>query len=175
MTAQLKTLWLPALLALSLTACGPKPTPSPTQTPPAAQSIPTEAPPTPVSPVATPARQESVGVSPVMGETGKNVAPRDDVTPPAPETTQAEISIVNTAKADLAQRLNIAAADITVVGLEEITWRNGALGCPQPGMMYTQALVPGYKITLRAGGAVYAYHGAEGRGPFLCENESDAQ
>lgn len=176
MTTYLKIIWLPALLALSLTACGPKPTPpsptdAPAEKPPAAQNLPTDTPrPTPPqSPVATPARQESVGVSPVKGGIGKNVAPRDDVTPP-PESISAEsISVVNTAKTDLAQRLNISAEAISVTGLEDVTWQNGALGCPQPGMMYTQALIPGYKITLQANGAVFNYHGAAGQKPFLCE------
>jgi len=112
----------------------------------------------------------------VKGDTGEAVAPRDDPTPAAPESISAEnISVVNTAKADLAQRLNLSAEEITVTGLEEVTWRNGALGCPKPGMMYTQSLIPGYKITLQAGEATYAYHGAAGQKPFLCEEVGNAQ
>jgi hypothetical protein len=37
-------------------------------------------------------------------------------------------------------------------------------------MVYPQVLAEGYRIELRVKGQVYAYHGGEGRGPFLCEN-----
>jgi hypothetical protein len=52
-------------------------------------------------------------------------------------------------------------------------WRDGSLGCPQPDMMYTQALVDGYLIQLSAGSRLYNYHGANGRDPFLCTNSLD--
>lgn len=52
---------------------------------------------------------------------------------------------------------------------EEVTWRDGSLGCPQPGMRYKQVLVNGYRIVLRHGGSEYPYHGAGARPPFLCE------
>jgi hypothetical protein len=30
-------------------------------------------------------------------------------------------------------------------------WNDGSLGCPEPGMMYTQALVNGYWLIIEAG------------------------
>ena len=39
-----------------------------------------------------------------------------------------------------------------MVSVEEVTWRDGSRGCAQPGMAYTQALIDGSRITLRAGG-----------------------
>ena len=71
-------------------------------------------------------------------------------------------------QADLANRLGLDPADISVVSSGAVTWRSGALGCPKPDMNYTQALVPGFQIILQAGQARYHYHAAAGRPPFYC-------
>ena len=69
---------------------------------------------------------------------------------------------------DLAGRLGIAAADVTVVDARAVTWGDSSLGCPEPGMMYTQQLVDGTLVVLEAGGRRYEYHGGD---PLaLCEN-----
>ena len=64
-------------------------------------------------------------------------------------------------KADLAGRLGIEAEAIELVQAEAVTWPDGSLGCPEPGMFYTQALVEGYRVILRAGGEEYDYRAAE--------------
>ena len=51
-----------------------------------------------------------------------------------------------------------------------LTWPDGSLGCPKPGEMYTQMIVPGYRVVLQAGGERYAYH-SDQRGRFVvCAN-----
>ena len=75
---------------------------------------------------------------------------------------------VRSAIDDLAERIGVAADAIEVAEATYVTWPNGALGCPEPGMAYTQALVPGYRIRLEHDAAVHHYHGAEGRPPFHC-------
>ena len=71
--------------------------------------------------------------------------------------------------ADAALRSGVVEADIVVVRGESVTWSDGSLGCPQPGMNYTQALVPGYWVVLDADGTDYDYR-ASARGFFtLCE------
>ena len=77
---------------------------------------------------------------------------------------------VEQAKADLAKRLGVDAARVTLVSSEEVTWSDGSLGCPEPGMMYTQALVPGARIILEVDGTQYNYHSGANRAPFLCEH-----
>lgn len=72
------------------------------------------------------------------------------------------------ARADLADRLGVAPATIELVERSEVTWRDGSLGCPQPGMAYTQALVNGSRIVLRHAGVDYHYHSGRGRQPFYC-------
>lgn len=67
------------------------------------------------------------------------------------------------AVAHLAQLLGVSPDAITVVSVEEVTWPDTSLGCPQPGMMYTQVLTPGYRLVLEAGGKTYEYHAGRGR------------
>lgn len=84
------------------------------------------------------------------------------------------VSRVEVAKADLATRIGTDEG-IVVVQVEDVMWPDGSLGCPQPGMAYTQALVDGYRIELSDGDTTYFYHGAAGRDPFLCENVDEPE
>jgi hypothetical protein len=77
---------------------------------------------------------------------------------------------VDAAVADLAAAAGVDARDVEVVTAQQVTWSDGSLGCPEPGMMYTQALVPGYRIVLAVGGDEVAYHGAEGAAPGRCDD-----
>ena len=58
-----------------------------------------------------------------------------------------------------------------MLSAEAVTWSDGSLGCPQPGMMYTQALVPGYRVRIQAGGQVLDYHAGRSGQPALCPAE----
>lgn len=77
---------------------------------------------------------------------------------------------VEQATADLVKRLGVQAAAVKVVTAEEVTWSDGSLGCPEPGMRYTQALINGMRIILEADGKRYEYHSGGPRTPFLCED-----
>jgi len=74
---------------------------------------------------------------------------------------------------DLSNRLKITPEMIELVNIAQVVWRDGSLGCPQPGMLYTQALVNGVRIRLRAGDVIYHYHSSRNGIPFLCENPSE--
>jgi len=39
-----------------------------------------------------------------------------------------------------------------------VTWSDGALGCPKPGLSYTQVLVPGYRVTAATSAGRMLYH-----------------
>jgi hypothetical protein len=83
---------------------------------------------------------------------------------------------VDLAVADLAFRLERDASAIEVVGAEHVTWPDGSLGCAEPGMMYTQALVDGSRVMLAVDRRtrVFIYHAGWDRQPFLCPStESD--
>ncbi len=71
---------------------------------------------------------------------------------------------------DLARRALVKHEAITVVSATEQQWSDGAMGCPQPGRMYTQMIVPGYRVVMQAAGDRYAYH-SDRRGNFIvCSN-----
>ena len=84
---------------------------------------------------------------------------------PSPETEAAsEIGsqvmqpMIEHIRADAAQRAGVALDDVKVLTVESVTWPDGSLGCPEPGMMYTQALVQGYRIRVDAAGTPMSYH-----------------
>ncbi|WP_152192728.1 hypothetical protein [Georgenia satyanarayanai] len=80
-------------------------------------------------------------------------------TPPAPTGPAVERTPqVEAAVADLAEHLGIDPAAVTVVSREDVTWPDGSLGCPRPGMSYTQAQVPGARLVLAAEGREFSYH-----------------
>jgi hypothetical protein len=80
------------------------------------------------------------------------------------------MDIVDPAVLDLSRRLRVPEDEIDLVGVEEVTWPDGSLGCPQPDQMYTPALVEGQRIILGHGGRVYIYHAGGDVPPFLCES-----
>ncbi len=81
---------------------------------------------------------------------------------------------INDAKQDLASELGEPAAAVEIIRAERVTWPDGSLGCPRPGMLYTQALVRGYFIQLRAAGRHWNYHGGRGGPPRLCDSPDEA-
>jgi hypothetical protein len=70
--------------------------------------------------------------------------------------------------ADALNRSGADASAVTVARAESVIWNDGALGCPEPGVMYTQALVEGYWVVLDVSGQPYDYRASE-QGAFkLC-------
>ena len=63
-----------------------------------------------------------------------------------------------------------ARAVVRVVEVVEVTWSDGSLGCPQPGVNYTQALANGQRVVLAAGGMTYEYHSGPNRPLFYCSD-----
>ena len=53
---------------------------------------------------------------------------------------------------------------------EAVTWSDGSIGCPEEGMMYTQALVPGYRVILDIAGEELAFHAPESGEFAPCAN-----
>jgi hypothetical protein len=80
--------------------------------------------------------------------------------------SQAMQTMLEQIRADGAQRAGVAPGDVKILAVESVTWSDGSLGCPEPGMMYTQALVRGYRIRVDAAGTVLQYH-ANARYAFL--------
>ena len=53
--------------------------------------------------------------------------------------------------ADASKRTGVPTGELVVTNAWRRTWSDGSLGCPQPGMHYTQALVPGWQVIVAAG------------------------
>ncbi len=49
------------------------------------------------------------------------------------------------------------------------TWNDGSLGCPQPGQLYTQALVDGFQVVLEVDDEQFDYRVGSGTDVRLCE------
>ena len=91
--------------------------------------------------------------------------PEPTMTVPAAEQAR-----VAAAVADLATRQQIDLGEVKVVQATAVQWRDGSLGCPQPGMSYIQAITPGFLLVLESQGVRYEYHGGAAGPLTLCEN-----
>ncbi len=80
-------------------------------------------------------------------------------------------SVLDLALADLGAQLGQTARTIRVLSIEETTWTDSSLGCPQPGMAYLTVLTPGYRIVLDADGTQYPYHTSYSR-VVLCQRDA---
>jgi len=58
---------------------------------------------------------------------------------------------------ELAAQLGIAASEVTVRAARGVTWGDASLGCPMPGLAYTQALVDGAQVVMDVGSVRYDY------------------
>ena len=80
--------------------------------------------------------------------------PRGETSPVKGEVSQRILDpILNKASA----LANVAREQLVIVRAESVVWNDGSLGCPEPGMMYTQALVNGYCVVIEAAGRTYDF------------------
>lgn len=102
--------------------------------------------------------------------------PTDDALPAGPvDPSILERDEVKAAIAAEAQRKGVAEDEVEVTGFAEVTWTDGALGCPQPGMHYTQALVDGQQLILEVDGERASYHaGRDGQFRYCANPVSPA-
>jgi len=69
---------------------------------------------------------------------------------------------------DLVDR-GVSTDGLEVVSARAMTWPNGALGCPKPGMAYTQMVTAGYQVVVKAGQKTYDYRFGTSATPRLCQ------
>ncbi len=62
------------------------------------------------------------------------------------------------ARKDLASRLGVSEREVLFLSGEGKTWNDGSLGCPEPGVMYTQAQVHGWVLKFGHRQQVFTYH-----------------
>jgi hypothetical protein len=149
-----------------------------TETPAATLSVADVTPTTAATPVPSPAPPSTV----TAASATPFLQPPPQVTAlalPVPEVQPPPVNIVEQATlpadllarliSDLAVRSGSDPSAITLIGAEAVIWNDGALGCPQPGMVYPQVQVEGYRVLLRIGDRDYDYRVGKGGSFVLCE------
>lgn len=66
--------------------------------------------------------------------------------------------LVAKARLNAQERTGIAASRWRVTEVTAKEWSDTALGCPQPGQVYSQVVTPGYLIRLESSGRKLEYH-----------------
>jgi len=92
-------------------------------------------------------------------------------TPPSKEAVVAIVnlqSVTQQALADASSLTGVERARLVVVEAQAVTWQDSSIGCPQQGMQYTMALVPGYRVRIQAGERLLDYHASSRGSPVLC-------
>lgn len=96
--------------------------------------------------------------------------PTDDATGPDDDVSQTMLDdLVQQASADT----GVPVDEIEVLAAEAVTWNDGSIGCPEEGMGYTQALVPGFRVMLEVAGERIQYHAASDGAFFPCDDPSE--
>jgi len=75
---------------------------------------------------------------------------------------------------DAARRFSVSENEVVLVNAERVTWSDGSMGCPDPGQMYTQMLVPGFRIAAKTGAGQMLYH-TDSRGTVVTCADSRIQ
>lgn len=139
-----------ALLVFAGCAPSPAEEPKTSMEQEAPPTSPLEAPTSPLSPLLTPLAEFPVPVEGVTGE--------------------APINLLEAILADAAARTGLERNALIVLQDEAVVWSDGSLGCPEPDMMYTQALVEGYHVIVQAGDRQLDYRASRSGFFKLCEN-----
>ena len=60
--------------------------------------------------------------------------------------------------ADAAKRFKVAESSVVLTRAEQVDWPDGSLGCPEPGRVYTQMLVAGFRVVAKTAAGEMLYH-----------------
>lgn len=109
---------------------------------------------------------ESTGVAPTA-RTGRappsRIPPSAEAVSALPAGTPVGIAAVprelrRAVVADAAKRFGVAESAVVLTRAEQVTWNDGSLGCPEPGRMYTQSLIAGYRVVAKTTEGELPYH-----------------
>ncbi len=174
------------LVAILLTGCQPGSEPLPEDSPEperpsTAPTLPPDQNPTTASSSAYPAPAYPAPAYPEPVDTGLIERMTPEATPkvervpslePAPVLGEVPNDIMQALQADLLAKVTADSTQVQVTRAEFVQWPDGSLGCPQPGIEYTQAIVPGYWVVLEVEGQSFDYRVTE-KGYFqLCTNKT---
>lgn len=95
--------------------------------------------------------------------------PTPSVETSSPEDLRAQPRVA-AAIDDTARREGVDPGLVSIAAWSPVEWSDGSLGCPKPGMVYTQAVEPGELLILRVGSGLYQYHARTGGTFTYCED-----
>ena len=98
-----------------------------------------------------------------------NTPPTQATTVSTPPTGAVPAEFLDAVLADAASRTGLAVGDFEVVKAEVAEWSDGSLGCPEPGVFYTQAIVSGFWVVIETPQGVLDYRLDATGGFRLCE------
>jgi hypothetical protein len=166
---------IPALM-LTLAACGQAlpSTSQPTASGATAQPIATSAPAPTEAPAPTAA--PSATSAPTAMPTATS-APTTTADQPTPTDSGASVrppdALILAAQLRLAQHLGVPANSLMLQSANQKDWPDGALGCPQPGQLYPQVVIPGFLLVFSNSAQTQTYEVHTGRSEqqmILCDN-----
>jgi hypothetical protein len=114
----------------------------------------------------------SAGAGPTAPPTNEGRPPTITLPPstgPSSETSIVPPELLDPVLTDAAQRTGADKSAVKLVEATSTTWNDGSLGCPKPGVMYTQAIVDGYKVIVKANGQKLDYRVPVQGGFKVCE------
>ncbi len=115
----------------------------------------------PTQAAATPDRMEAS-----MSKTPERIPKTEE---PIRVTGEVPLELLDSMLKDLTARTGAALEQVSIIRGQAVVWNDGSLGCPQPGVMYTQALINGYWVELEIAGKKFDYRASETGYFFLCE------
>ena len=74
---------------------------------------------------------------------------------------------------NLAAEQAVDVAEVELIDSGPVTWPDGSLGCPEPGHMYTQALVDGSHVVLAIDDTEYHFHAGPDGDLFYCDHPTN--
>ena len=109
-----------------------------------------------------------------FGSPNKSMTTPSDTPAPTPTPQNSPVEsqvpevILSPILSEAAKLANVPPEQLVIVRAEAVVWNDGSLGCPEPGMQYTQALINGYWVIIKAAGQTYDFR-VGGAGSFrLC-------
>ena len=74
------------------------------------------------------------------------------------------------AQTTLAQALNVPPGQVAIDRVEPVDWRDASIGCAQAGMMYAQAITPGFRVVATVNGQRKEVHTDMSGRAMVCDN-----
>ncbi len=125
---------------------------------------------TPTTTLPAPATSDTTLPDRTASTLPEQVPPEENPVQDGPADTSAvPADLMAKIMADASTRSGVPVGDIFAVRAEQALWNDGSLGCPQPDMSYTQALVDGYWVVLKAQDQLLDYRASKSGFFVFCD------